>query len=65
MAGTTLYQFFFYGVPEAEVMSAIGILALVANLVSVWMLMAHRTATPMCARVWLCSRNDAIGNVAW
>ena len=64
VAGSTLYQFLILGVPEAEVMSVIGVLALAANLFSVWMLMAYKDGDANVRSVWLCSRNDAIGNVA-
>ncbi|MEO6014468.1 MAG: cation transporter [Devosia sp.] len=64
IAGTTLYQFLFRGVPEAEVMGAIGFLALAANLLSVYLLMAYKDGDANIRSVWLCSRNDAIGNVA-
>jgi len=46
------------------VMSAIGILALAANLISVWLLAAYKDGDANVRSVWLCSRNDAIGNVA-
>jgi len=45
-------------------MGAIGFLALVANLVSVLLLLQHRDGDANVRSVWLCSRNDAIGNVA-
>jgi len=64
VAGTTLYQFFYHGIPEAQVMSVIGLLALAANLGSVWLLMAYKDGDANVRSVWLCSRNDAIGNVA-
>ena len=64
VAGSTLYQLLVFGVPAAEVMSVIGILALVANLASVWLLMAYKDGDANVRSVWLCSRNDAIGNVA-
>jgi len=64
VAGSTLYQVIVMGVPEAEVMSVIGIAALAANLVSVWLLMAYKDGDSNIRSVWLCSRNDAIGNVA-
>jgi Co/Zn/Cd efflux system component len=64
VGATTLYQFFVLGVPQAEVMSVIGILALAANLFSVWMLMPYKDGDANVRSVWLCSRNDAIGNVA-
>jgi Co/Zn/Cd efflux system component len=64
VAGSTLYQVFVLGVPQAEVMSAIGILALGANLLSVYLLMTYKDGDANIRSVWLCSRNDAIGNVA-
>jgi Co/Zn/Cd efflux system component len=64
VAGTTLYQFFVHGVPAAEVMSAVGLMALGANLFSVWLLMPYKNGDANVRSVWLCSRNDAIGNVA-
>ena len=39
-------------------------MALAANLVSVWLLMRFKDGDANVRSVWLCSRNDAIGNVA-
>lgn len=64
VAGSTIYQFFFVGVPQAEVMGLIGFLALAANVASVLLLMAYKDGDANVRSVWLCSRNDAIGNVA-
>ena len=64
IAATTLYQFFVHGVPEAQVMGLIGFLALAANLLSVYLLFAYKDGDANIRSVWLCSRNDAIGNVA-
>ena len=64
IAITTLYQFFVLGVPTGEVMGAIGFMALAANLLSVYLLMAYKDGDANIRSVWLCSRNDAIGNVA-
>jgi Co/Zn/Cd efflux system component len=64
VAATTLYQFFVLGIPAAEVMSAVGLLALAANALSVWLLMPYKDGDANVRSVWLCSRNDAIGNVA-
>jgi Co/Zn/Cd efflux system component len=64
VAGTTLWQFFVFGVPEGEVMSVVGLLALAANLASVVLLVAYKDGDANVRSVWLCSRNDAIGNVA-
>ena len=62
--GSTAYQFLVLGVPKAEVMGIIGFLALVANLASVLLLLKYRDGDANVRSVWLCSRNDAIGNVA-
>ena len=62
--GATLYQVFVLETPRAEVMGAIGFLALVANLVSVLILLRFKDGDANVRSVWLCSRNDAIGNVA-
>ena len=64
IAVTTLYQFFVHGVPVPEVMGGVGLLALAANLLSVYLLMAYKDGDANIRSVWLCSRNDAIGNVA-
>ncbi|MCG8404820.1 MAG: cation transporter [Phycisphaerales bacterium] len=50
--------------PQAPVMSSIGALALAANLLSVLILFQWRDGDSNIRSVWLCSRNDAIGNVA-
>ena len=62
--GSTAYQFFILGVPKAEIMGGIGLLALAANLLSVFLLMRYKDGDANVRSVWLCSRNDAIGNVA-
>lgn len=51
-------------VPDAPTMSVIGFLALIANLASVLFLLRFRNGDANLRSVWLCSRNDAIGNVA-
>jgi Co/Zn/Cd efflux system component len=51
-------------VPEPLTMGAIGALALVANVAVAAMLYAWREGDANMRSVWLCSRNDAIGNVA-
>ncbi len=51
-------------VPEAMTMGAVGLLALVANVSVAALLYAFREGDANMRSVWLCSRNDAIGNVA-
>ena len=62
--GSTLYEVLILGVPNAPVMSAVGLLALAANLGSVLILMRYKDGDANVRSVWLCSRNDAIGNIA-
>jgi Co/Zn/Cd efflux system component len=61
--GSTVWQVFQGGVPEAPVMGLIGFLALAANVASVLLLMSYKDGDANVRSVWLCSRNDAIGNV--
>jgi cation diffusion facilitator family transporter len=50
--------------PAALTMGAVALLALAANVGVAWMLYAFREGDANMRSVWLCSRNDAIGNVA-
>ncbi|MCL4157689.1 UNVERIFIED_CONTAM: hypothetical protein GTU68_013738 [Idotea baltica] len=62
--GSTVYRVFYVGVPEAQIMGVIGFLALLTNLASVLLLLRYKDGDANVRSVWLCSRNDAIGNVA-
>jgi Co/Zn/Cd efflux system component len=62
--GSTAYNVLVLGVPRAEVMGVVGLLALAANIASVALLMRYKDGDANVRSVWLCSRNDAIGNVA-
>lgn len=62
--GATLWAIWNGGVPHAEVMGVVGIMALIANGVVAVMLYRFRTGDANMRSVWICSRNDAIGNVA-
>ncbi|WP_397542803.1 cation transporter [Roseovarius salis] len=61
--GSTVHKVFVVGVPEAGIMGAIGFLALAANMASVLLLVRYKDGDANVRSVWLCSRNDAIGNV--
>ena len=50
--------------PEAITMGSIGLLALIANASVAALLYAYREGDANMRSVWLCSRNDAIGNIA-
>jgi Co/Zn/Cd efflux system component len=52
------------GVPQAIAMGVVGFVALVANVGVALMLYAYRNGDANMRSVWLCSRNDAIGNAA-
>jgi len=62
--GSTAYHVLVLGLPRADVMGVIGILALAANTASVLILMRYKDGDANVRSVWLCSRNDAIGNIA-
>ncbi len=50
-------------IPKGEVMTAIGFLALVVNLLSTWLLQKFQNNSLDLRAVWLCTRNDALGNI--
>ncbi len=62
--GATVWHAFILGTPRAELMGLIGFLALAANLASVLILIKYKDGDANVRSVWLCSRNDAIGNIA-
>lgn len=62
--GSTVYHVFVLGAPKAEIMGLVGVLALLINVVSVLVLMRYKDGDSNVRSVWLCSRNDAIGNLA-
>ena len=62
--GATGYRVVALGAPEPLVMGGVGLLAAAANLMSVAILFRYRDGEANVRSVWLCSRNDAIGNAA-
>ena len=62
--GRAAWMYNLGGTPEAITMGSIGLLALVANVAVAAMLYAYREGDANMRSVWLCSRNDAIGNIA-
>ncbi|WP_334184806.1 cation transporter [Novosphingobium sp.] len=62
--GNTVWMAMQGVVPTAETMGVVGIAALVANLACAAMLWRHRAGDANRRSVWICSRNDAIGNIA-
>lgn len=62
--GAAVWSVWHGEVPQAMTMGAVALLALTANVAVAWMLYAFREGDSNMRSVWLCSRNDAIGNVA-
>ena len=62
--GTALWHLASGIVPKAETMGAIGVAALLANGLVAVLLFAFRNGDANMRSVWLCTRNDMIGNVA-
>lgn len=60
----TLWAVWHGRTPEAELMGVVGIAALIANAGVAIMLYRFRSGDANMRSVWICSRNDAIGNVA-
>ena len=58
------WQFHSSAVPVATTMGAIGIAALAVNGAVAWMLFRFRSGDANMRSVWICSRNDALGNAA-
>ncbi|KAM3095179.1 cation transporter [Phormidesmis sp. 146-12] len=58
------YQLFAGTIPEAAIMSTVGVLALLANLFCLLLLTRHREDNLNMSSVWLCSRNDIIANTS-
>ena len=50
--------------PQAEIMGAIGFVALAANALVAFLLYRYRNDDANRLSVWLCSRNDVIANIA-
>ena len=51
-------------VPEAFTMGVVGVAALLVNAASFALLWVYRGGDSNMRSVWLCSRNDVVGNVA-
>jgi Co/Zn/Cd efflux system component len=62
--GNTLVHLLNGTIPEAGVMGLVGVAALLANAGVAVMLYAFRDGDSNMRSVWICSRNDAIGNLA-
>jgi Co/Zn/Cd efflux system component len=64
VAATTILHATYGTLPKAELMGSVGLLALITNGTVAVMLYRFRSGDANMRSVWICSRNDAIGNVA-
>ena len=62
--GVTLWHALSGTLPSAVTMGAVGFAALVANAATFVILWAYRSGDSNMRSVWLCSRNDVVGNFA-
>ncbi len=62
--GTAVFRVATDTVPDAEIMGGIAFLALGVNVVTALMLFRFRGGDSNMRSIWLCSRNDALGNIA-
>lgn len=62
--GTVIWHAMHGTLPHAVTMGAVGFAALAANAACFGLLWAYRAGDSNMRSVWLCSRNDVIGNVA-
>jgi Co/Zn/Cd efflux system component len=62
--GATVWSLLSRGVPDPVVMGSVGALALAVNVFCAVLLFRFRGGDANMRSVWLCSRNDAIGNIA-
>lgn len=62
--GATVWHTVNGTLPEASIMGAVGFAAFVANAAVLAMLWAYREGDSNMRSIWLCSRNDVIGNFA-
>ena len=62
--GSTAWHAMHGTLPRAEIMGVVGVAALIANGGVALMLYSFRTGDANMRSVWICSRNDAVGNLA-
>lgn len=61
--GEAIWKLIQNQIPQAEVMSIVGAIALIANVLCLVLLFKHRKDDLNMQSTWICSRNDIIANV--
>ncbi len=64
VVGVTVWHLATGVLPRAETMGIVGAAALIANVACTGLLWAYRNGDSNMRSVWICSRNDVIGNLA-
>lgn len=62
--GSVIYNTISNSSPEPHTMGILGLIAMLANLIVAIMLYSFRDGDSNMKSVWLCTRNDVIGNIA-
>lgn len=62
--GSTAYHGYAGTVPTAVVMGPVAVMALAANVSAALLLLRYRNGDANMRSIWLCSRNDALANIA-
>ena len=62
--GQAIYKTFFLSTPDYEFMGIVGMVALIANVICLMLLTAHKDDDINFQSVWICSRNDIIANTS-
>lgn len=62
--GSAVYRALSGSEPDAAIMSGVGVLALLVNVAVALLLFSFRDGDSNRTSIWLCSRNDAIANLA-
>lgn len=60
----TIYKIYIGTPPAAEIMGMIGLIALLMNVICFYLLSKHSRSDSNRQSAWICSRNDAVGNIA-
>jgi Co/Zn/Cd efflux system component len=59
----SVFKYFYGWIPHGGTMSVIGFFALTVNLLSSFLLVKFQNRSLDLQAVWLCTRNDALGNI--
>ena len=64
VVGEAFYKIFHPLLPIGEIVSVIGVIALIANVVSLLLIIKHKNTDLNVKSAWICSRNDVMSNAS-